>query len=92
MKRIVGLEITTKILVNEDVIVDSWSSFLNQVEDEISDNIEKTFCAKVIGGKGSFIKESVEEVECECLNYEKYYHGGQKYGRCLDCGEEFEIY
>lgn len=36
--------------------------------------------------------EPKDDNECECLYYEKYYHNGQKYGRCYECGEEFEIY
>ena len=35
---------------------------------------------------------SVDNDSCKCLEYEKYYHDGQKYGRCYKCGKNFKLY
>lgn len=32
-----------------------------------------------------------EEIECEHLEYVKYYHKGEKYARCYICGDIFKI-
>lgn len=74
-----------------DNYIDTYAHKAKEKFEEDCNNLIKDIL-ETHSEESEFVEENVEETECDCFNYEKYYHGGQKYGRCLDCGEEFEIY
>ena len=41
---------------------------------------------------GFYDPKDSESNECGCLYYEKYYHNGEKYAKCYECGKTLKIY